>query len=375
MSTTFSIERDPYALVAAISTSTWHCRLGHPDPNVLSQLSRYSVITCARASSESLCHACQLDHHIRLPFLSSSPRVVCAFDLIHCDLWTSPVPSVSRYKYYLVIADDCTHYSCSFPLRHKSNVFLTLSHFSAYVSTQFGCTIRSVQCNNGREFDNSSTHTFFLSHGVQLQMSCPYTSPQSGRPEHMIRTTNDVMRSLLFQASLSAYYWVERLHPATYLLNLLSTKVISAPSPHFTLFSTTSFYTHLWVFVCTSYPNTSTTTHHKLAPRSSRCVFLGYSSEHNGYWCLDLSTNCLLVSQNIIFDESSFSFASSDTPPIDFDSLFSSSHVVGLIAPPYPSSIVGTLEPNAATHAALAHRLTPHVAPVPPPMPYVSPVP
>jgi hypothetical protein len=38
------------------------------------------------------------------------------FDLIHCDLWTSPVPSASGYKYYLVILDDCTHYSWTFSL-------------------------------------------------------------------------------------------------------------------------------------------------------------------------------------------------------------------------------------------------------------------
>jgi hypothetical protein len=81
--------------------------------------------------------------------------------------------SVSSYKYYLVILDGCTHYSWTFPLRQKSDTFLTLSHFFAFVSTQFGHTIRSVQCDNGREFDNPSTHTFFLSHGIQLRMSCP----------------------------------------------------------------------------------------------------------------------------------------------------------------------------------------------------------
>jgi hypothetical protein len=127
-------------------------------------------------------------------------------------------------------------------------------------------------------------------------MSCPYTSPQNGKTEHMICTTNDVMRSLLFQAFFLARYLVESLHDVTYLLNLLPTKAISAPSPHFTLFSTTPSYIHLRVFGCDCYLNTSTTAPHKLAPRSCRCVFLGHSSEHKGYQCLDLSTNRLLVS-------------------------------------------------------------------------------
>jgi hypothetical protein len=125
-SATFSTDAPPYALAAAASTSTWHRRLGHPGPDVLSQLSRSSTIRCPRASFESLCHACQLGRHIRLPFPSSSSRAVRAFDLIHCDLLTSPIPSVSRYKYYLVILYDCTHYSWTFPLR-KANTFPTLT--------------------------------------------------------------------------------------------------------------------------------------------------------------------------------------------------------------------------------------------------------
>jgi hypothetical protein len=228
-----------------------------------------------------------------------------------------------------------------------------LSHFFAYVFTQFGCTIQSVQCDNGHTFDNFSTRTFFLSHSVQLRMSCPYTSPLNGKAECIIHTTNDVMRSLLFQASLSTRYWAVSLHAATCLLNLLPTKAISAPSPHFTLFGTTPSYAHLRIFGCTCYPNTSATAPHKVAPHSCWCVFFGHSSEHKGYMCLDLSTNHLLVSRHVIFDESSFPFASSGTPPDDLDSLFSSSHVVHPIAPPYPPT-VGTSEPDAAPHTAAA---------------------
>jgi hypothetical protein len=160
----------------------------------------------------------------------------------HYDLWISHVPSVSGCKYYLVILDDCTHYLWTFSLCQKSDTFPTLSHFFAFVSTQFSCIIRSVQCDNGCEFDNSSTRTFFLSHDVQLRMSCPYTSPQNGKSEHMIRTTNDVMCSLLFEASLLVHFWVENLHVATYLLNRLPTKAISAATPNFALFGTTPSY-------------------------------------------------------------------------------------------------------------------------------------
>ena len=97
------------------------------------------------------------------------------FDLIHCDLWTSPVLSVSGYKYYLVDLDDCSHYLWTLPLRLKSDMFSILTNFFAYVKTQFRAGIKVVQCDNGHEFDNSSARTFFLTHNVHLRMSCPYT--------------------------------------------------------------------------------------------------------------------------------------------------------------------------------------------------------
>jgi histone deacetylase 1/2 len=164
------------ALLAA-PTSLWHRRLGHLEHEALSNLISSSVITCNKDDSQHLCHACQLGRHTRLPFSTSTSRATNNFDLIHCDLWTSPIVSVSGYKYYLVILDDCSHYIWTFPLRLKSETFSNLVHFFAYVRTQFGTTIKSVQCDNGREFDNSVAHTFFLSHGVALRMSCPLHVP------------------------------------------------------------------------------------------------------------------------------------------------------------------------------------------------------
>jgi hypothetical protein len=95
------------ALVA--SASTWHRHLGHPSVDVPSKLSHDSTVICTKHSHD-LCHMCQLHRHIRLPFVSSNSRADNIFDLIHCDIWTSLVVSVSDYKYYLVILDDHSYF-------------------------------------------------------------------------------------------------------------------------------------------------------------------------------------------------------------------------------------------------------------------------
>jgi hypothetical protein len=187
----------PLAIVA--SASTWQRRLGHPGVNVLSKLSHDSSVICSR-HTHNLCHACQLGCHTRMPFASSNSCAYNNFDIIHCDMWTSLIVSIFDYKYYLVILDDRYHFVCTFPLWVKSDTSSTLSKKSL-VSTRFGRTIKCIQCDNGRAFDNANSRAFFVTSGVILRISYPYTSLQNGKVEHILRT-------LLFQASISAHYCV-----------------------------------------------------------------------------------------------------------------------------------------------------------------------
>jgi hypothetical protein len=89
--------------------STWHRRLNHPGVNVMSTLSHDSSVICSRRTHD-LFQAFQLGHHTQLPFVSNNFRANNNFDLIHCDLWTSSIVSISGYKYYLVILDDHSHF-------------------------------------------------------------------------------------------------------------------------------------------------------------------------------------------------------------------------------------------------------------------------
>ena len=129
------------------------------------------------------------------------------------------------------------------------------------------------------------------------------------------------MRSLLFQASLPPVYWADSLHTATYLLNRHPTKSLDGRTPFFALYGTQPSYTHLRVFGCACYPNLSSTAPHKLSPHSSLCVFLGYSSDHKGYRCLDLHSNRIIVSRQVVFNETLFPFSEMSTTPQDPNTL------------------------------------------------------
>ena len=246
----------------------------------------------------------------RLSYPTSTSYTTTAFQLVHFDLWTSPIVSFSGYKYYLVVLDDYSHYSWTFPLRNKSDTCATIQRFYQFVLTQFHVSIQCLQCDNGGEFLTNALRDFFSQRGTCFRLSCPHTSPQNGKAERLIRTTNDIVRSLLLQASLPPPFWVEALHTATHLLNLRPCRAISFSTPHYLLYGVHPSYDHLRIFGCLCFPNLYATKDHKLAPRSARCIFIGYPREHKGYRCFDLKTRRVIISRNVIFDETNFPYFS-----------------------------------------------------------------
>nr|GEZ48754.1 ribonuclease H-like domain-containing protein [Tanacetum cinerariifolium] len=77
----------PSALLS-ISPTTWHQRLGHPGDEVLQSLVSYNYISCNKAKSSRICHACHLDisyaiqqvclymHDPREPHLEALKRIL-----------------------------------------------------------------------------------------------------------------------------------------------------------------------------------------------------------------------------------------------------------------------------------------------------------
>jgi len=98
----------PHALLA-VSSTLWHQRLGHPAPATLERLNKLHAVSCNKVD-RSLCHSCQIGKHTRLPFSSSQSITHAPFELVHCDVWTSPINSLSGFSYYLVCLDDYSHY-------------------------------------------------------------------------------------------------------------------------------------------------------------------------------------------------------------------------------------------------------------------------
>lgn len=76
------------------------------------------------------------------------------------------------------------------------------------------------------------------------------------------------------------------------------------------------FITELWlfrVFGCRVFPYLRDYSPHKLAPRSTPCIFIGYSTNYKGYRCLDPTFNRIYTTWHTQFDEATFPYASSSS--------------------------------------------------------------
>ena len=104
-------------------------------------------------------------------------------------------------------------------------------------------------------------------------------------------------------------YWDEAFLTATFLINFLPSKVIDFESPIERLLHIPPNYDALRTFGCACWPNLHPYNTRKLAFRSKRCVFLGYSPLHKGVKCLDVSTGRVYISRDVVFDENVFPFS------------------------------------------------------------------
>lgn len=115
---------------AAISQDLWHHRLGHPGVHVLSSLRNKNYIQCNRNKQSLVCQSCVFGKHIKLPFYDSISSTISPFDIIHSDLWTSPLLSSSGHRYYVLFLDDYSNFLWTFPLSTKSQVYSVFSKFT-----------------------------------------------------------------------------------------------------------------------------------------------------------------------------------------------------------------------------------------------------
>lgn len=136
-------------------------------------------------------------------------------------------------------------------------------------------------------------NSFFKQNGIVHHISSPHTHQQNGSAERKHRHIVEIGLTLLAHASIPIKFWDDAFLTSTFLIKRTPSRVISLSTPLERLFGSKPNYLFLKTFGCARWPHLRPYNYRKLEFRSKQCVFLGYSSHHKGYKCIDPSTGCV----------------------------------------------------------------------------------
>ncbi|KAL0286258.1 UNVERIFIED_CONTAM: Retrovirus-related Pol polyprotein from transposon TNT 1-94 [Sesamum angustifolium] len=217
-----------------------------------------------------------MKHKVQFP-ASQNPNPVSSssiLDYVHADVWgPSNISTHGGNKYFLSIIDNFSRKVFVFLMKHKSDVFENFRKWKILVENQTGKKLKVLRTDNGLEFCNQSFSNLCDECGIKRHKTNPYTPQQNGVAERMNRTLLEKVRCMLISSGLPKSFWGETLVTAAFLINRSPSVPLNGQIPESVWTGNAVDISSLRVFGCSAFVHQSVD---KLAPRSQKCVFIGY---------------------------------------------------------------------------------------------------
>lgn len=116
----------------------------------------------------------------------------------------------------------------------------------------------------------------------------------------------NVAYALKFQSDLTKKYWTDFITTIIYIISRNLTPNLDYKSPYELIYNKKPSYSHLKEFSCLCFASTLTHARTKFEPRACKCLIFDYPYSVKGYKLLDLNTNQIFISCDVIFHEAFF---------------------------------------------------------------------
>ena len=213
------------------STIRWHYKLGHMSERGIKILAERNLLPRLTSVNLPFCEHCVVSKQSRLKFGRSTAKSKHILDLIHSDVWESPVTSLGGAKYFVSFIDDYSRRIWVYPIKKKSDVFSVFKEFRARVELESGKRIKCLRTDNGGEYIDGDFLAFCKHEGIQRQFTVVDTPQQNGVAERMNRTLLERTRAMLRTARLPKSFWAEAVKTASYVINRSPSIAIDLRTP------------------------------------------------------------------------------------------------------------------------------------------------
>ena len=129
-------------------------------------------------------------------------------------------------------------------------------------------------------------------------MTPPGIPQWNGVPEKRNQTLLDMVRSMMSQSDLPISFWGYALKTVAFILNRVPSKAVEK-TPYEIWNGKPPSFSFLKIWGCEAYVKHQISD--KLAPKSDKCLFIGYPKETKGYYFYNASENKVFVAQNGVF--------------------------------------------------------------------------
>ncbi|KAF2347481.1 Zinc finger CCHC-type [Trinorchestia longiramus] len=289
----------------------WHkrfCHLGFDNLKKLKSLDLVRGFDCSLGNENIYCENCCDGKSHRLPFSRVDQRKVRKpLEPIHSDVCGKINPSsLGGGSYFVTFIDDYSRYTWVYIIKNKSDVIGVFTEFKALVENHYDQKIKILRTDYGGEYVSTDFEGFLKVNGIIHQKAVPKTPEQNGVAERMNRTILEAVRAMLSDSKLPKTFWAEAVSTAVYVKNRSPNSAHKNLTPYQALNGLKPNVQHFRTFGCMAYAHVPKDEREKLDSKSKTCVLLGYGSGTKGYRLYDFNAKRVLLSRDVVFNESQF---------------------------------------------------------------------
>lgn len=283
----------------------WHARLAHLNVKSLRYMHRNNYINLSDNELKEKCEICVQSKITKKPF-SKNERSTQLLELIHSDICElNGVVTRGGKRYFITFIDDFSRFTYVYLMRNKDEAFDMFKRFKAEVENLHERKIKMLRSDRGGEYFSTKFDAFCEDNGIVHQRTAPYTPQQNGLAERKNRTLVDMVNSMLLNAKLPHNLWGEALLTACHIHNRIPSRHFKV-APYELWKGRKPTLEYLKVWGCLAYYRISDQRRTKLGPRAFKGVFVGYAQNSKAYRILDLVSNTIVETREVVFIENKF---------------------------------------------------------------------